>query len=82
MELRQEVVQKIIEKTARLQKIDAGALNENTNFAGDLGVKSTDLVLLIGTLEDEYDVDIDFMAFRKKATIGKAADYIVELCNA
>ncbi len=82
MEFRQEVVKKIIEKTAQLQKIDADTLNENTNLSKDLNVKSTDLVLLIGTLEDEYDINVDFMAFRKRATIGEAADYITELYNA
>ena len=30
-------------------------------------------------LEDEFDVEVPYMEFRRKTTIGEAADFIVEL---
>ena len=77
--LRDEVISIITDKIATLQKIDPNTLNEQTNFVKDLSIKSGDLVLVIGAIEDEYDCYVDFMVFRKKATIGAAADYVVEL---
>ncbi len=79
MELREKIVEMIIGKAAALQKVDPSTLNEQTDLARDLSMKSGNLVLIIGAIEDEYDCNIDFMAFRKKATIGAAAEYVAEL---
>lgn len=82
MELREEVVQLICSKTAELIGRKPEELSEQTVFTADLDIKSADVVLLIAVLEDAYEIDIDYMQFRKRNTIGEAADYIAELCGA
>lgn len=80
MELRDEIMEMIINKAASLFGKDASSLNENTNFTDDLGAKSVNLVQIIAVLEEEYDVAISFMEFRRAKTIGEAADYVASLC--
>ena len=45
-------------------------------------MKSATLVVLIAYLEDEFDLDIDFMKFRRMKTVGQAAQFIADLCDA
>jgi acyl carrier protein len=80
MEERHEIVEAIINRTAKLTGRDPSELNENTKFA-DLDMKSVNYSQLIVYLEDEVDVEISYMAFRKRATIGEAADFIMELID-
>ncbi len=78
MELRDEIIGMIIDKCVSLFGKDG--LDENTNFTDDLGAKSVNLVQIIAVLEEEYDVAISFMEFRRQKTIGEAADYVAGLC--
>ena len=57
----------------------AEALDENTQIIADLGAKSVDIVRIISALEDEFELEIPFMEFRRKKTIGEAVDYVVGL---
>jgi acyl carrier protein len=63
--------------------MDSGVeeLRESTEFIADLGAKSVNFVRIIGALEDEFELEIPFMEFRRKKTIGEAVDYIVQLCD-
>ena len=45
------------------------------------GKKMEDLNENTRFIEDEFDVEISFMEFRRKATLGLAAEYIEELCE-
>ena len=54
-------------------------LSDSTQFIADLGAKSVNFVRIIAALEDEFDLEIPFMEFRRKKTIGEAIDYIVQL---
>jgi acyl carrier protein len=56
-------------------------LNDGTELIKDLGAKSVNFVRMIGALEDEFDLEIPFMEFRRKKTIGEAIDYIVQLAE-
>ena len=69
----------IIDKAAALFGKDKASLNENTRFTEDLAAKSVNLVQIIAVLEEEYDVAISFMEFRRAKTIGEAADYVAGL---
>jgi len=75
----EEIVAKMIGKTAELCGKDAGEITPDTKFAADLGMKSATMVVLIAYLEDEFDVSIEFMQFKRKTTIGEAAEYISNL---
>jgi acyl carrier protein len=80
VELRDEILQRIIERTALIFKKTPGELNEHTNFIDDLKAKSVNMVQIITVLEAEYDVQITFMEARRQKTIGNLADYITGLC--
>ncbi|MDF2513477.1 MAG: hypothetical protein K0S04_3343 [Herbinix sp.] len=76
MSLRDEVIEKISERlTAVLGK---GEYNEDTKFEA-IGMKSVNYSQLTTTLEDAFDVEVPYMDFKRKTTIGAAADYVVEL---
>lgn len=81
MELRDQVLKKLVERVCVLFGKPADELSESTNFATDLGAKSGNVSQMTTFLEDEFDVEIPFMEFRRKATIGEAADYVVELID-
>jgi acyl carrier protein len=82
MGLRDEILEKLIERTATVFKKSAAELSETTNFIDDLKAKSVNMVQIITVMEDAYDVEITFMEARRKKTIGELADYIAELCGA
>lgn len=81
MGLREQVVQKIIERACVLFGKTPDELSENTHFGSDLGAKSGNVSQMTTFLEDEFDVEVPYMEFRRKATIGEAADYVVELLD-
>ncbi|MDF3001528.1 MAG: AcpP [Bacillota bacterium] len=78
---RNDVISKIIERCCQLFNKAPEELDENTDFAIDLKAKSGNVSQITTFLEDVYDVEIPFMEFRRKATIGEAADYILELID-
>ncbi len=79
MELKEEILGKIINRAAEIFKVDAATLNANTKFVEDLKAKSVNLVQIIAILEDTYDVQINFMDFRKRQTLGEAAQFVAQL---
>lgn len=79
MNQRNAIVKKIMERACVLFGKRMEELNENIRFGEDLGAKSANVSQMTTFLEDEYDVEIAFMEFRRKKTIGEAADYVMEL---
>ncbi len=79
--MRDEIIEMIINKCASLYGKDASEYSEETKFTEDLNAKSVDLVKIIGELEDEFGLDINFMEFRRQPTIGAAADYVESLAD-
>ena len=78
MEERSNIYEMIIERlTAMLGPQD---YNEDTKYA-DIGIKSGHYSQMITLLEDEFDVEIPFMQFRRKATIGESVDFVCELLD-
>lgn len=81
MALKDEILEKIIERTAQVFKKDPGELSADTRFVEDLKAKSVNYVQIIAILEDAFDVQINFMKFRRKKTLGEAAEFVAELCG-
>jgi acyl carrier protein len=81
MALKDETLDKIIERTAQVFKKDPGELSADTRFAEDLKAKSVNYVQIIAILEDAFDVQINFMKFRRKKTLGEAAEFVAQLCG-
>jgi acyl carrier protein len=78
MEDRNEILTAMIARIAKITGREPSTLDESTEFAG-LNMKSVNYSQLITYLEDEVDTEISFMGFKKRATIGEAADYIMTL---
>ncbi|MDF2872553.1 MAG: hypothetical protein K0R05_4128 [Anaerocolumna sp.] len=76
MELRDEAIEKIKERLSVI--IGEGDYSEDTSFEA-LNIKSVNYSQLTTALEDEFDVEIPFMDFKRKATVKEAAEYIVQL---
>lgn len=80
METKEEILKAMIERLSQLLSKDVSTLNESTLFEG-LGMKSVNYSQLTTYLEDCCDVEIPYMDFKRKKTLGEAAQYIVELIN-
>lgn len=76
MDLREEALVMIAERLTSI--LGEGDYSENVAFE-TLGMKSVNYSQLTTALEDEFDVEIPFMDFKRKKTIAEAADYIVQL---
>ena len=81
MALRDEILEKIIQRAAEVFKKEPGELSADTTFVEDLKAKSVNYVQIIAVLEDAFDVEITFMEFRRRKTLGEAADFVAQLCG-
>jgi len=78
MELKDQIIATMAERASALFNKEVSEFNEGTTF-DELGMKSVNYSQIITYCEDEYDVEIPFMEFRRKKTFGEAADFVVEL---
>ena len=76
----EQVLSRIISRAAELYKTDPATYSAQTTFAEDLKAKSVNYVQIIAVLEEEFDVQIPFMEFRRKKTFAEAAEYVAGLC--
>jgi len=78
LNLREEVIEKIKERLTII--FGDKEYTESTVF-DSLGMKSVNYSQLTTALEDEFDIEVPYMDFKRRLTISEAADYIVELCE-
>ncbi|MBN1849669.1 MAG: acyl carrier protein [Deltaproteobacteria bacterium] len=81
MELKDEILEHIIQRATEIFKKDFGELSAETRWVEDLNAKSVNYVQIITILADEYDVEINFMEFRRKKTFGESAEFVAQLCG-
>lgn len=72
------VLEKLIEPLCEQLDIEADEVNENTDIVNDLGADSLDVVDLVMTLEDEFDIEIPDEDIEKIHTVGELAHYLEE----
>ena len=73
------VLEKLIELLCEQLDIEADEVNENTDIVNDLGADSLDVVDLVMTLEDEFDIEVPYMQFKRNKTVSEAAEFVTEL---
>lgn len=78
MSIRDEVLELLTTKAVQLYKVDPDTLSPDTRFVEDLNAKSIHIVQFTAVLEDEYEIEVPFMEFGKKATLGEVADWIAK----
>lgn len=76
--MREEILELMLQKCAEVFGVSMGELSENTRFV-DLNAKSAQLVQITTCLEDEFDVEIPFMNFKRQQNIGEAVSYVLAL---
>lgn len=76
--MREEILEKIIRRGATLFGMEPSAISESTTFA-ECNAKSSHISQITTYLEDEYDMEIPFMNFRRQKTFGEAADFVLDL---
>jgi acyl carrier protein len=81
LELKEEILNKIIKRSAELFKKNPAELNESTNFETDLKAKSVNIVQILTVLEAEYDIELNYMEFKRKKTLGEAAEFVANLVD-
>ena len=76
--MKEEVLAKLIEKTATALGVDKSTLNENTEIKS-MGLKSLELAAIISSFEEEYDCYIKYTDLMHAVTIGDAAEAISKM---
>lgn len=77
--MREQIQEKMME---RLNVIFPNSkITEKTKFESDLNAKSIQYSQITTFLEDAFDVEIPYMKFRRKETVGEAIDFVLKLCE-
>lgn len=79
--MKEEILNKLIEKTASKMGVDKSSINENTNIKSEIDLKSLELAGIISEFEEEYDCYIKYTELMHAETIGEAAAVIAESCE-
>jgi acyl carrier protein len=61
--------------------VDATKVSQTASFIDDLGADSLDIVELVMTMEEEFDLDIPDEDAEKMKTVGDVVKYITSKAN-
>lgn len=78
VETRQQVFENVCRILAKQLEIEPEDIHDETRVVDDLGADSLDIVELIMTLEERYNIIITNDQAAELPTIGKIADFIVD----
>lgn len=76
--MKEEILSKLIEKTAKVLGVDASTLSGSTNIKTDINLKSIEMVGIISELEEEYDCYIKYTELMHADTIEESAEIIAK----
>ena len=76
--MREDILQKIIHRAAPLFGMAETGITEATTFE-ECKAKSVHFSQITTYLEDEFEIEIPYMNFRRQKSFGEAADYVKEL---
>ena len=71
-----EMLEAVKEILAKQLRIDVDTIDENTNIVNDLGADSLDVVEMLMTIEEEYDVVVPDEVVATFVTVGDVARYV------
>jgi Acyl carrier protein len=75
----QRVREVLYDTISKTMNVDKSTLTDATQPIKDLDTKSVNFVHIISTLEDEFELQVDFMPFRKQKTIGEMIEFMKDL---
>ena len=76
------VKERLIEKIAESLHISAAEISENSRFKEDLAADSIDMIEIIMSLENEYNINVDTDTLFEMRTVGEAVQELEKLINA
>ena len=79
MNFQDEVIELLKNRASQLFGIDPATLSGDTNYDEDLHCKSTDIVRFSAALEDEYEIEVPYMALKRCKTFAETAKFMSEL---
>ncbi len=71
--------EKVLQLIAEQFHVEESELKADTNFVEDLNADSIELVELVMSIEDEFDVQIEDEVLSRMKTVGDVLDYVEEL---
>lgn len=74
-----EIFEKVRKITAEQLDVDESEINQGTSFTDDLDADSLDIVELMMSLEEEFDLEISEEDAEKIVTVGDVVAYISEI---
>lgn len=70
------VLEKVKKILSEQFSVDENTITENTNIAEDLGADSLDVVDILMSIEDEFEVEVPDEEIDKIRTVGELVNYI------
>ena len=74
-----EIFEKLKDIVSKQLQIDSSTIKTDSNFTTDLDADSLDVVELVMTFEEEFDVPIEDDVAGEMSTVQDAVDYIVKV---
>ena len=78
--MKEEILAKIIERGAPLFGVDKDKITADTTFE-ECNAKSAHISQITTFLEDEYDVEVPFMGFRRQKNIWRSSSICRRHCR-
>ena len=75
------VLERVINVTARVLKLDASEIKPTDAFGSDLGAESVQSVELVAAFEEEFGIEMDEDAALSVESVGTAAEFIESVCK-
>ncbi|UCE99449.1 MAG: acyl carrier protein [Planctomycetota bacterium] len=67
--------------TARVLKLNPDEIKPEHSFTADLGAESVQSIELVAMFEEEFGIEMDEDAALSVETVGKAVEFITEVCG-
>jgi len=75
------IEERVKEVTARVLKLEPDEIKPEHSFTVDLGAESVQSIELVAMFEQEFGIEMDEDAALSVETVGKAVEFIAEVCR-
>ena len=75
------VAERVKAVTAQVLKVDSALIKPESSFTVDLGASSVQSVELVASFEEEFGIQMDEDAALSVETVGKAVEFIANVCK-
>jgi len=75
------IEERVKKVTARVLKLEPDQIKPEHSFTVDLGAESVQSIELVAMFEQEFGIEMDEDAALSVETVGKAVEFITEVCR-